>query len=167
MVIRDEAIGDRPAISRLITEAFLALPQSSGTEASIVEALRGDAALDLAMVAEEHGEVIGYLAASAATIGTDANWGLIGPIAVEPSRQRQGIGTALMNEAIQRLRASSRGAALVGDPAYYTRFGFRAFPELTVSGCPSEFVQALPLDGTEPRGELIHHPAFGLDQQTA
>lgn len=166
MVIRDEAVGDHAAISRLITDAFLALPQSSGTEARIVEALRDDGALDLAMVVEERGEVVGYLAASAATIGTDANWGLIGPIAVEPSRQRQGIGTALMNEAIHRLRASSRGAALVGDPAYYQRFGFRAFPELTVSGCPPEVVQALPFDGAEPRGELLHHSAFGLDQKS-
>jgi putative acetyltransferase len=70
-----------------------------------------------------------------------------------------------MAEALHRLRASSRGAALVGDPAYYGRFGFRAFPGLSVAGCPAEVVQALPFDSTEPHGELIHHPAFGLDQQ--
>ncbi|WP_246164156.1 hypothetical protein [Blastochloris sulfoviridis] len=52
----------------------------------------------------------------------------------------------------------------MGDPAYYGRFGFRAFPGLGVTGCPPEVVQALPFDGTGPRGELIHHPAFGLHQ---
>jgi putative acetyltransferase len=165
MLIRNEAVGDIPAISRLVTEALLMLAQSTGTEASIVEKLRAEGALALSLVAEEEGEVIGYLAASAARIGTQDGWGLIGPLAVLPSRHRQGIGTALMIEALRRLRETSRGAALVGDPAYYGRFGFRAFLGLSVAGCPPEVVQALPFDGTEPRGELIHHPAFGLDQQ--
>jgi putative acetyltransferase len=165
MLIRDETIGDIPAISRLVTEALLMLAQSTGTEASIVEKLRAKGALALSLVAAEEGEAIGYLAASAARIGTQEGWGLIGPLAVLPPRHRQGIGTALMAEALRRLRATSRGAALVGNPAYYGRFGFRAFPGLTVAGCPPEVVQALPFDGIEPRGELLHHPAFGLDQQ--
>lgn len=165
MLIRNETAGDIPAISRLVTEAFLMLAQSTGTEASIVEKLRAERALALSLVAEEEGEVIGYLAASAARIGTQEGWGLIGPLAVLPSRHRQGIGTALMAEALRRLRATSRGAALVGDPAYYGRFGFRAFPGLGIAGCPPEVVQALPFDGIAPRGELDHHPAFGPDQQ--
>lgn len=164
MLIRNETAADIPAISRVVTEALLMLPQATGTEASIVEKLRADGALALSLVAEKEGEVIGYLAASAARIGTQEGWGLIGPLAVLPSRHRQGIGTALMSEALARLRTNGRGAALVGDPAYYSRFGFRAFPGLSVAGCPPEVVQALPFDGTEPRGELIHHPAFGLVQ---
>lgn len=164
MLIRNETAGDIPAISRLVTEALLMLAQSTGTEASIVETLRADGALALSLVAEEEDEVIGYLAASAARVGTQDGWGLIGPLVVLPSRHRQGIGTALMAEALRRLRTTSRGAALVGDPAYYSRFGFRAYPGLSVAGCPPEVVQALPFDGTQPCGELIHHPAFGLDQ---
>lgn len=164
MLIRNETAGDIPAIGRLVTEALLMLAQSTGTEASIVEKLRADGALALSLVAEEEGEVIGYLAASAARVGTQDGWGLIGPLVVLPSRHRQGIGTALMAEALRRLRTTSRGAALVGDPAYYSRFGFRAYPGLRVAGCPPEVVQALPFDGTQPCGELIHHPAFGLDQ---
>lgn len=164
MLIRNETASDIPAISRLVTEAMLLLPQSTGTEAAIVEKLRAEGALALSLVAEDEGEVVGYLVASEARIGTQDGWGLIGPLAVLPSRHRQGIGSALMAEALRRLRATSRGAALVGDPAYYSRFGFRAFPGLGVTGCPPEVVQALPFDGTAPRGELIHHPAFGLDQ---
>ena len=165
MLIRHETAADIPAISRLVTEALLMLPQSTGTEAGIVEKLRAEGALALSLVAEDEGEVIGYLAASAARIGTQDGWGLIGPLVVLPSRHRQGIGTALMAEALRRLRVTSRGAALVGDPAYYGRFGFRACPGLSVAGCPPEVVQALPFDGAEPRGELIHHPAFSLKQQ--
>jgi putative acetyltransferase len=165
MLIRNETDGDISAIGRLVTKALLLLAQSTGTEAGIVETLRAEDALTLSLVAEDGAEVIGYLAASAARIGTEDGWGLIGPLVVLPSRHSQGVGTALMAEALRRLRATSRGAALVGDPTYYGRFGFRAFPGLGVAGCPPEVVLALPFNGSEPRGELIHHPAFGLNQQ--
>jgi len=164
MLIRTETTGDVPAISQVVTEALLMLAQSTGTEAGIVESLRAEGGLILSLVVEDEGNVIGYLAASPARIGTQEGWGLIGPLVVSPSRHRQGIGTALMAEALRRLRVISRGAVLVGDPAYYGRFGFRAFPGLGVTGCPPDVVQALPFDGTEPRGEVIHHPAFGLNQ---
>lgn len=164
MRIRTEMAGDIPAISRLVTEALRMLPQATGTEAGIVERLRAEGALALSLVAEDDRELVGYLAASAARVGAQDGWGLIGPLVVLPSRHGQGIGTALMEEALSRLRATCRGAALVGEPAYYGRFGFRAFPGLSVAGCPPEVVQALPFDGCEPRGELVHHPAFGLKQ---
>ncbi len=165
MPIRNEVPGDIPAIGRVVTEAMRLLPQATGTEARIVEKLRESGALTLSLVAEDEGAVIGYLAASVARIGAQGGWGLISPLAVSPAWHRQGIGSALMAEAISRLRESCRGAVLVGDPAYYGRFGFRAFPGLFVHGCPPEVVQALPFDGAAPQGELIHHPAFGLDQK--
>lgn len=164
MRIRNETTADVAAIARVVTEAMRLLPQATGTEADIVERLRADGALTLSLVAEEDGEVIGHLAASAARIGEQDGWGLIGPLAVTPSRHRQGIGSALMAEALRRLRETCRGAALVGDPAYYRRFGFRSFDGFGVTGCPAEVVLALPFDGDVPRGELLHHPAFGLDQ---
>lgn len=164
MLIRNEAPGDIPAISGLVKEAFATLAQSTGAEAGIVERLRAENGLILALVAEDEGEVVGYLAASVARVGAQQGWGLIGPLAVLPSMQGQGIGTALMAEALRRLRQICRGAALVGDPTYYQRFGFRAFSGLGVAGCPPEVVQALSFDDIEPTGELIHHPAFGLNQ---
>ena len=117
MLIRNETASDIPAISRVVTQALLMLPQSTGTEAGIVEKLRAQNALTLSLVADDDGVVIGYLAASAARVGAQDGWGLIGPLAVLPSRHRQGVGTALMTEALSRLRATGRGAALVGDPA--------------------------------------------------
>lgn len=164
MRIRNETTDDVAAIGRVVTEALRMLPQATGTEAAIVERLRAAGALTLSLVAEEDGEVVGHLAASEARVGTQGGWGVIGPLVVAPARHGHGIGTALMSEALRRLRTTCRGAALVGDPAYYGRFGFRSFPGLTVAGCPPEVVQALPFDGSEPRGELVHHPAFGLDQ---
>jgi putative acetyltransferase len=164
VLIRDENVADAPAISRVITEAMLLLPQASGSEARIVERLREGDALMHSLVAEEAGEVIGHLAVSAARIGREEGWGLIGPVAVQPARHRHGVGSALMHEALRRLRATSRGAALVGNPGYYGRFGFRSFPGFGIAGFPPEVVLALPFDGTAPKGELIHHPAFGLEQ---
>ncbi|WP_296583266.1 GNAT family N-acetyltransferase [Xanthobacter sp.] len=165
MLIRNEAVGDILVIRRVVTNALKVLAQSTGAEAAIVEKLREDNALVLSLVAEDEGEVIGYLAASAARVGAQAGWSLIGPLAVLPSRHRQGIGSALMAEAIHRLRASMRGVALVGDPAYYGRFGFRSFPRMSVTGCPPEVVQALTFEDIEPCGELFHHQAFGLEQR--
>jgi putative acetyltransferase len=164
MLIRNEIDGDASAIRRVVTQAMKLLPQSTGTEAATVDRLRADNALSLSLVAEDGGEVVGYLAASDARIGAVSGWGLIGPVAVLPSRHREGIGSALIAEAILRLRAGCKGAALVGDPGYYGRFGFRTFPGLRLGNCPPRFVQALPFDGSRPEGELIHHPAFGLEQ---
>ena len=70
-----------------------------------------------------------------------------------------------MAEAILRLRATCRGAVLVGEPGYYGRFGFRSFPRLRVGECPVKYIQTLPFDVTEPDGEVIHHAAFGLGQE--
>lgn len=162
MLIRNETESDIPVIRRIVTEAMLTLPQSTGTEADIVDRLRADDALILSLVAQDGADAVGYLAASMARIGPERDWGLIGPLAVLPSRHGEGIGSALMIEAVHRLRAICRGAVLVGDPRYYGRFGFSAFPGLGVSGCPPQFVQALPFDATQPRGDVIHHTAFNL-----
>ena len=73
----------------------------------------------------------------------------------------RGIGKALMHEALSRLR--SRGAAgcvLVGNPAYYERFGFQSYPELTHEGVPQQFVLALPFGENVPRGAVKFHEAF-------
>ncbi|PTE18884.1 GNAT family N-acetyltransferase [Cereibacter changlensis JA139] len=165
MLIRNEISSDACAIRTVVTDAMKLLPQSIGTEAVIVDRLRADNALSLSLVAEDAGAVVGYLAASRARIGVVSGWALIGPVAVLPVRHGEGIGSALIAEAILRLRASCKGAALVGDPGYYGRFGFRTFPGLRVGDCPQQFVQALPFTASEPEGELIHHSAFGLQQR--
>lgn len=167
MHIRDERPADLVAIGQVITQAMRLLEYSTGTEAAIVERLRAASGLTLSLVAEEQETVIGYLATSQAHVADQGGWALIGPLAVLPSWHRQKIGTALMLAALQRLRSTSRGAALVGDPAYYSRFGFHPFPGLQVRGCPPEVVLALPFDGSVPCGELIHHPAFGLTQSAS
>ena len=52
---------------------------------------------------------------------------LLGPVAVACDRQGEGIGAALMAHAVEAARLSGYAAiVLVGDAAYYGRFGFTA-----------------------------------------
>jgi putative acetyltransferase len=66
-----------------------------------------------------------------------------------------------MREGLARLEAQgASGFALVGEPAYYNRFGFAARPQLTTSGVPAEYFLVLPLHGEVPSGMVAFHPAF-------
>lgn len=163
LALRDEAPGDADAIRSLITAAFRDAAHASGTEARIVNALRAADALALSLVAEGSEGILGHVAASPVGIGEARGWFGIAPLAVRPDRQAQGIGTALMKAALARLRAQgAEGAVLVGDPAYYARFGFAADPGITVPGIPQKYVLALPF-ARPARGEVRYHAAFGLD----
>ncbi|MEI2385051.1 N-acetyltransferase [Breoghania sp. JC706] len=164
MQIRKETARDCPAISSLIAEAFLSAEHSTGREADIVIGLRTAGALVLSLVAEEEGRILGHIAISQAKVGGEAGWFLVGPLAVLPAWQGRGIGSALMRAAIEELKGAGSGFVLVGYPDYYGRFGFRSFARLTVAGVPAENVMALPFGSAEPVGEIVHHPAFGLDQ---
>lgn len=124
--IRPESPADYDAIRHVNVEAFRIHPYSQQTEHLIVEALRAAGALEISLVAEVDGEVVGHIAFSAARIGdTTEGWFLLGPVAVLSGSQGSGIGNALVEAGLEQLR--SRGAAgcvLVGDPAFYQRFGF-------------------------------------------
>ncbi len=162
MNIRPETPVDIEAIRRVNVEAFQNHPVSRQTEHLIVEELRRAGALEISLVAEEGGEVVGHIAFSRATVGgNDVGWRLLGPVAVLPELQRRGIGSALVRAGLDELRAlGAAGCVLVGDPAYYTRLGFRQCRGLSWPGVPEQYVLCLPLSGEEPEGELGCHPAF-------
>lgn len=164
MIIRSETPADAAAISSLVTAAFLTMPYADGTEAAIVERLRQAGGFHLSLVAEEGGEVIGHVAASAATLDGAAGWSGIGPLAVLPGWQRRGVGSALMTAALRLLAPQGhRGVVLVGDPAYYVRFGLVAHSGLTCAGVPPEVVLGLAFaPHPAPQGAIGFHPAFGL-----
>lgn len=163
--IRPEAPEDAAAIATITTDAFALAEHASGTEAAIIERLRKAGALTLSLVAQEDGAVVGHVAFSPVTVdGRDVSWFALGPVAVRPDRQGRGIGAALVRAGIARMReAGARGIVLVGEPAYYGRFGFSASPALVVPDVPPEYVLALPLDGPAPVGTIAHHGAFGLE----
>jgi putative acetyltransferase len=163
IVIRREACGDEDAISEVTVAAFDSLQVSNHTEQFVIKALRAANALALSLVAEEQGRVIGHIAFSALTISDGTrNWYGLGPVSVLPRYQRQGIGKALIQEGLSRLKAmGAQGCCLVGHPGYYTtRFGFRNTPGLVLEGVPPEVFFALSFNGHIPRGTVAFHEGF-------
>lgn len=161
--IREERPGDEPAISALTCAAFRDAPHSDGTKASIVERLRADGDLSISLVAEnlDHA-IVGHITFSPVTIsdGTPGWYGL-GPCSVIPLRQRAGIGSALVREGLSRLEDLGAGGCVVlGDPAYYGRFGFCHDPALVYPGAPPEYFQRLVLRELAPSGTVRYAPAF-------
>lgn len=162
LTIRAERAGDAAAIAEVVRDAFVGHPHSRQTEPFIVAALRRAGALTISLVAEIEGEIIGHIAFSPVSIsGEISNFHALGPLAVSPLRQRQGAGQALVRAGLDALRsAGSRGCVVVGDPAYYRRFGFARHPDCTVPGIPPDYVLALAFDGAPVIGDITHHPAF-------
>ena len=162
LMIRPETPTDHSAIRDILIAAFANHPYSHQTEHLIVEGLRADGALTVSLVAELDGTFVGQIAFSPVMIdGKDYGWLALGPVAVFPKFQRQGIGTALVTEGLRRIRdLQSQGCVLIGDPAFYRRFGFENNSALHMEGIPPEFVMCLPMGDSVPEGSLTHHPAF-------
>lgn len=161
-VVRDEASDDVMAIDEVIRAAFRDHPLSHQTEHLIVRGLRDVGSLKLSLVATLEGRVIGHLAFSPVTIGAmDPGWWGLGPVSVMPAQQRSGIGSALIRSGLRRLRERGvAGCVVLGDPAYYGRFGFAPQAGLVYPGPPADHFMALALDGDVPIGEARYHPAF-------
>ena len=117
--IRDEQPGDHAAVSELNRLAF-----GQDLEGSIVDALRANAGALLSLVATREGRVVGHIMYSPVRVGQVVGAAL-GPMAVAPESQRQGIGTALVTAGNDRLARTGCPYVLVlGHPAFYPRCGF-------------------------------------------
>ncbi len=116
---------DRAAIRAVLRDAF-----DQDAEGQLVDALRDQGYARLALVATEIDELVGYILFSHTTIQTaDASLDALAlaPLAVTPSRQGRGIGSALVREGLSRCTEQGHRIVLVvGHPAYYPRFGFSA-----------------------------------------
>ncbi|NND76144.1 MAG: N-acetyltransferase [Ilumatobacter sp.] len=167
-VIRPETPADHDAIRRVVAEAF-----ESDAEADLVEAIRTspEYVAEMALVATIGTDVVGHVMISGAllqTVDGDRPIVMLSPLAVGPTRQRQGIGSALVR-AVTAV-AERRGEPLVvleGGPAFYGRLGFEPSAPLGIhidlpDWAPPEAAQVMRLtayDG-ELRGNVISPPAF-------
>lgn len=117
--IRAEAPADAPGVREVNAAAF-----GRDVEGRIVDALREQGALIASLVAIERERVVGHIAFSGATLA-GSEIAALGPMAVEPSRQRDGIGSALVRAGLDACRRLGHDVVVVlGHPAFYPRFGF-------------------------------------------
>lgn len=161
-VIRQESPTDSAAIHAVTTAAFLSAPHTAHTEQFVVDALRKAGALTISLVAEQAGEIAAHVAVSPVSLSDGSTgWFGLGPISVKPELQGKGIGSLLMQAALRLLRErGAAGCVLVGDPSYYSRFGFKPEPSLTLPDVPPQYFQALPFGPSLPRGVVTFHEAF-------
>jgi putative acetyltransferase len=161
MIIRPETPADIAAIHAVGTAAF-----GQRGEADLVDALRRDGDLVLSLVAELDGAVIGHAGFSRLWIAQDGQRhpGIaLAPVSVLPLHQRTGAGRAMIGAGHLQLKAQGEAIVFVlGDPAYYQRFGFSpviAAPFASVY--QGEYLQALRLaPGAPEAGTLTYAPAF-------
>ena len=169
IVIRAETSSDVGAITEVTIAAFEALEISNHTEQFIIEALRAEKALAVSLVAEVEGRVVGHIAFSPLTVSDGTtNWYGLGPVSVVPEYQRRGIGKALIEQGLSRLKnRNAKGCCLVGHPQYYRKFGFKNNADLGLEGVPHEVFFALSFDGRFPQGVVMFHEGFRANGRQA
>jgi len=115
--------GQRQAVREVISGAF-----RRDDEADLVEKLRGDGDVALELAACENGKVVGHILFSELIVEpATVRIAALAPLSVSPSRQKTGIGSALVRDALVRGEALGFDAvAVLGDNTYYGRFGFLA-----------------------------------------
>jgi putative acetyltransferase len=162
ILIRPERSEDHAAIYDITKRAFAPMPYAGGDEQELIDKLREADALALSLVAEKDGVVVGQITFSPAFAADGSpGWYALGPVSVEPALKHQGIGGQLIRAGIDWLcEQDAAGCVLVGNPAYYSRFGFRLFPELAPEGEQSEYFQILPLGIAEPKVAVGFHAVF-------
>ncbi len=162
IIIRPETSGDEQAIHHLAQAAFDGMLRSDGSEPDLIDKLRRDGDLALSLIAADSDRIVGHIAFSPVTISDNTQgWYGLGPVAVHPESQGQGIGFRLVQRGIADMREiGAKGVVVLGDPAYYNRFGFEDDPQLTFDGYPPELFQRLLLEGRAPSGAVIYAKAF-------
>jgi len=162
--ITNETDGDVAAIRAVTISAFLSARHTSHTEHFIVDGLRKAAQLSVSLVAKIDGTIVGHVAISPVSISDGTtDWYGLGPISVAPGYQRRGIGSRLMRHALGELQGKgASGCVLLGEPRYYSRFGFQVDPNLNLPGVPPEYFQALSFGTSKPRGTVSYHSAFNV-----
>src|SRR5262249_37761115 len=123
--IRPVTPEDMSAVRRVHDQAFAGSP----VEAKLVSLLHAAGNAPVSLVATLGGRIVGHVLLSAVSLepaGPDFHAAGLAPIGVVAEYQKQGIGSALIRAGLEACRTAGYNIVVVlGDPAYYRRFGFR------------------------------------------
>jgi len=163
VLVHSERPGDVAAIHAVHAASF-----PTELEARLVGLLRAAGRLPVSLVAEIGGAVVGHIAFSPVTAGSGAAGAGLAPVAVAAPHRRQGIAAELVRAGLEACRAAGFGWAVVmGEPAYYSRFGFRPAAKFGLAdeygGGPAfQAIELVP--GALPRGAgLVRYaPEFAV-----
>ena len=121
-MIRHARPADHAAIDAVVAAAF-----GRADEAALVRRLRADEDAMFELVADESGEILGHILFSRLWADRLELYAALAPLAVRPDRQAQSLGGQLVRAGLETAREfGCHGVLVLGDPAYYGRFGFSA-----------------------------------------
>ncbi len=149
--IGEERPDDVAVVRELNRRAF-----GQDQEGNIVDALMANGATLLSLVATLNDRVVGHIMYSPVSIDGKVRGAALGPMAVIPERQRQGIGSKLIEAGNQKLKdAGCPFIIVVGHADYYPRFGFRPASEHGIKcewDVPDDVFMLLVLDQAKMEG---------------
>src|SRR5690242_18306227 len=168
VVIRPERDADHSAIAEVVRAAFAGHPEDV---AAFVERIRASEEFipELALVAEDSSGVIGHVMLSFVGVEGGSRPRILNltPMSVRPDRQRIGVGTQLIRDALGRAEAVGEPAVMVeGIPGYYPRFGFERASGLGFLSphpkIPDEALMVKRLVGYSPdlAGRIVYPASF-------
>jgi putative acetyltransferase len=163
--IRPESRTDHPAIYAVNATAF-----ETAAEATLVRGLR-DAGVNpfISLVAESEQRIVGHILFTPVQVVGARTWSAIalGPMAVLPNFQRQGIGSGLVRAGLDACRTAGHDVIFVlGHPDYYPRFGFQRMSEFGLTcefKAPDDVLMVAELTPGAiggRTGEVRYHPLF-------
>jgi putative acetyltransferase len=171
VIVQRETSAHTAAIHTVTTAAFTRSrqPHQTPAEATLVDELRASDAwlptLSLVAVDSDGDGVVGHVLGSRAHVDS-APVVALGPLSVHPDHQGRGVGLALMHAVLGAADALDEPVVvLLGDPQYYSRFGFRLAEEYGITPAVPEwrpYFQARTLTAFSPavRGQFTYAEPF-------
>lgn len=176
LVLRHEEENDHRIVENIMRESFWDVYKPGCNEHLLLHTLRTSSSFvtELGYVACKNDEILGGIFYSKARIhaedACEAEVLCLGPLAVLPAFQGQGIGTRLVRHTLEKAKALAyRGVILYGNPDYYARFGFinaQNYRITTAEGANFDAFMALELSPGSLKGvsgKFCDDEAFRLD----